>query len=141
MNKRKIFKFQTELKRTEVSLKQAEEYKRVDMVHFQNEPIRFDNGYSLSIQCSSGMYCHPRISQEDPMLYDEYEVGVLYIDGDVNLEDFFLSIGHRHVEDTWLAAYVPSEKVQMIYDYVKEIRTKYTPRPKKIGDLFNNDSF
>jgi hypothetical protein len=120
---KKLYKFQEKLKRTKDSLK-AYDFMPNDYRHYSNEHIRFENGYRLSIQCSSGMYCSPRISQVDPTLYDEYEVGIIHDDFSVDLTEFFKKIDHRHVEETWLAAYVPSEKVQMIYDHVELLKTR-----------------
>jgi hypothetical protein len=132
----KLFKFQTELVRTKDSLERANN-SWYD-AHYQNDRIEFDNGYQLSIQCSSGMYCSPRISQPDPTLYTQYEVGVLYVGGEVDLTNLFQSLG-LHQEDTWLVGYVPSDKVQMIYDYVKKINTPEA-RIKKIKNIIESDT-
>jgi hypothetical protein len=137
--KKKLYKFQTELKRTEECLRYNQTLSEtlpketLDLFEggnyrfYTNYPIQFQNGYYMSIQCSFGHYCSPKESIEDPAQYDSYEIMVGYVGAKmIDLNDTFPDIGFN----SGMCVYVSAKKVQQIYDHIAALQTPEARKPR-----------
>ena len=108
-----------------------------DYIHYKN--IEFNNGYRLSVQANSAMYCSPRINAEKEKYY-EFEIACLDNVGrwlvvkpnlvsewSFDSEGFCKHKKHNYLfekepgKSTAVAGYVDAELVEMVYQYLKKI--------------------
>lgn len=92
------------------------------------EQLQVNNGW-LSIQCSAGHYCLPRITKDDIHTYDSYEVAILdgshNIIGDVERLTRLLAGFDRLSEfmgcfSSPVFGYVPRDLVNELYEFMIE---------------------
>ena len=92
------------------------------------EQLQVNNGW-LSIQCSAGHYCLPRITKDDIHNYDCYEIAILddsySLVSDEKLINILLAGFDRIVElmncfSSPVFSYVPKDVVNDLYVFMKE---------------------
>ena len=102
-----------------------------------DDPITFDNGYSLDIQASASFHCEPKQDMENINKYSAFEVFISKIE-ECDTKHGVKCTSHRRIDFSkveiknnrlkelvnrfkgdYALNYVPAKEVQEIYDIVK----------------------